>query len=219
LHTGVVSVYLIPVDETKKPDKPMVPAPLIEEEQFDETGAVPTHWLWSARKLRKAAEMILREFEHLGQLAPPGEPVALVPLIPRKGQMLDGPIEGHELAPIFMMLAGLALENAFKGVCIKKSPQTVKGGRLPTWLTSHNLAQLSGRAQVSMTRAEKELVERLHVHVMWAGRYPVPKDATGWQIHRVASSTLKTAKLAFWLGSDGVIFRRLFDKLAAEIEK
>jgi hypothetical protein len=25
--------------------------------------------------------------------------------------------------------------------------------------------------------------------------------------------------LAFWLGSDGVIFRRLFDKLAAEIEK
>jgi len=201
---------------------PETPAPPTSEPleltQFDETGTEPSHWLWAARKLRRAAELILREFGALADLAPPGEPVALIHLVPRKGQTMDTDVKGYELSPIFMMLAGLSLENVFKGVCIRRQPEIVKDGTLPKWLTSHSLTQLADRAGVPLSDAEADLLERLHMHVMWAGRYPVPKDSKGWQLHVILKGPHKMAKRAFWMGSDGKVFAVLFDRLAAIIE-
>jgi hypothetical protein len=98
-----------------------------------------------------------------------------------------------ELYPIYMLLAGYALENAFKGVII-----------CGTWLYDHRCIRLDdfadlrvpvkndvqciqidkhGLSRLLRARAmtlefspdEKKVMAELDMHVLWGGRYPIPK--------------------------------------------
>jgi len=81
------------------------------------------------------------------------------------------------LIPTFLLLYGLALENALKGLLVANDPTIVvspvkwkiKGG-------GHDLCQLYKKVGFLATADEQELLDALTQAVLWAGRYPVPKN-------------------------------------------
>jgi len=98
------------------------------------------------------------------------------------------PFDAYEVPPapvwpMYMMLAGLALENLLKGIQIARDPRLVlpspskRTALLASTLTRHLDLNLVRDAGVRLSPEEADLVERLSVFVVWGGRYPVPKDA------------------------------------------
>src|SRR5712692_1429444 len=82
---------------------------------------------------------------------------------------------GIGLCPIYMLLAGLSLENHLKGICIAKNPALIEKGALKQWPGSgHDLRQLASLAGVTVSGPEDALLERLGICVDWYGRYPIP---------------------------------------------
>jgi len=74
------------------------------------------------------------------------------------------------------MLAGLALENAFKGLIVAKAREA--GVPEPRWInTRHELAVLAKEAGISCSNGERQALELLTEFVVWRGRYPVAKVA------------------------------------------
>jgi hypothetical protein len=96
--------------------------------------------------------------------------------------------ERHPAAPgqfaIAFLLFGYAFENALKGLIVQASTSAggtaVKAGKIDGILISHDLCTLAKKANVVLLPAKKDLLARLGVHVVWAGRYPVMKDASGF---------------------------------------
>ena len=89
--------------------------------------------------------------------------------------------------PVFLMLAGFALENLFKAYIVMRlpgrkgdaesqsTPKKKKGGSaLPEVLKSHVLAALAKKTPLSFTKNEKEALAQLSAASVWWGRYPVP---------------------------------------------
>lgn len=118
-------------------------------------------WVYSAKALRLATESI--------------------------GSSLKGAWAGiHErqtclspdlkLHPVFLMLSSYAAENYLKARIVVLKRWTVEniGKTLPKPLKSHDLSDLCIEAGATLTKEEKDLVDRLSVYAVWAGRYPCP---------------------------------------------
>jgi hypothetical protein len=114
----------------------------------------------------------------------------------------------------FFMLAGLAVENHLKARilqrCLNRGEQfaTLKelmsafkyrepnyddaGAPLPPAAFKdgglHNSVQLALTAGLRPTSATDALLESLSIYVLWAGRYPVPKDDNAKLLERVTRS-------------------------------
>lgn len=81
------------------------------------------------------------------------------------------------LIPPFLLLYGLAFENALKGLLISNDPSIVLS--VIKWDIKnggHNLRQLYKESGLFATSQEQELLDDLTQAVLWAGRYPVPKN-------------------------------------------
>jgi hypothetical protein len=74
---------------------------------------------------------------------------------------------------VYLLLAGLALENVAKGLLARAKPnEVVKDGK---WRRpSHSLEDLLREAGVALAEDERELVGRLSEAVVWCGKYPNP---------------------------------------------
>lgn len=80
------------------------------------------------------------------------------------------------LLPPFLLLAGLALENASKGLLISNDPSIVDSKvKWDIGLGGHDLVALVESNGLSPTSDEKEFLDALTQAVLWSGRYPVPK--------------------------------------------
>jgi hypothetical protein len=85
---------------------------------------------------------------------------------------------------VYMLLAGLAVENLVKGLLVVKDPSQIQPdpndwdrlfGR---WVGKGHLnAELFDQGSVAASAEERELVDRLGTFVEWAGRYPTPTRA------------------------------------------
>lgn len=90
------------------------------------------------------------------------------------------PQEGGDLyllLPTFLLLYGLAIENASKGLLVAKDSSIVKS--VIKWKVKeggHNLRELYTATGLSVATDEQELLDALTQAVLWAGRYPVPKN-------------------------------------------
>jgi hypothetical protein len=86
---------------------------------------------------------------------------------------------------VFRMLCGLALELLYKALILevsKKNPPT-----------HHKLKKLSSLAQLTLDADDLELIDLLTDHVVWAGKYPVPKGGeTEWDQHVARMNTALT---------------------------
>jgi hypothetical protein len=126
---------------------------------FERTAELPLTWRLMAESLLRAAR-------------------ALVPLIEadwRASQDPDQEEFEHPVAEVYMLLAGLAIENLAKAMLVEGSPTPVtKKGVLVRRLLSHDLVKLFDQTGLTFTADEIDLAERLQVFVQWAGRYPLP---------------------------------------------
>ncbi len=69
--------------------------------------------------------------------------------------------------PVFMMLCGMSLELIYKAISVAKGDQ-VK--------THHKLIDLAQAAGIKIDNQAKAYLKELTEFIIWAGKYPVPKD-------------------------------------------
>jgi hypothetical protein len=92
----------------------------------------------------------------------------------------------------FFLLAGLAIENQVKALIVARqisSGEKPRSARevlnlFPNGKHQHNLVRLAGCAQVQLSDPECTLLTRLSSFVMWAGRYPIPKNESDARFER-----------------------------------
>jgi hypothetical protein len=104
--------------------------------------------------------------------------------------------DGWDLYPVYMLLAGYALENLFKGIIIsgmwldddnsvdsiddfENLSAPLKGSTTQTMtIKKHGLIDLLAAKNMSLTfgKEEKEVMQKLNDFVLWGGRYPSPKN-------------------------------------------
>ena len=108
---------------------------------------------------------------------------------------------------VYMMLAGLALENLLKGIRIARAPDLVQPeskkpeALLDGRLTGHLKKEMFDAAGISLDPEEEGLVSRLERFIRWAGRYPVDKYA------------LRMAGGASISGDDPQLFETLYSRV------
>ena len=96
-------------------------------------------------------------------------------LVEAATQDLQGPFDKPEISAVPHMMAGLALENIFKGVFIMNGGKAVENGEFKH--SGHNLRWLSEKAGVTLSPEEHILFERLQEFVEWGSKYPLPRHA------------------------------------------
>jgi len=84
-------------------------------------------------------------------------------------------------ADVFMMLAGMAVEDLLKAIILIREPALVQPNpaaptqMLDRSISSHDLARLGSRAGISLDADERSFASRLSSFVLWVGRYPLAK--------------------------------------------
>ena len=123
-----------------------------------------------------------------------------------------------------MLLAGFAIENLVKALLIARNPNAVaaRHDRLEQLVhgasARHVSVQLCQEAGVSLSLEEEDVVRRLEIFLLWAGRYPVPKDARKLgERHTTAEPQLASAASFSEIELD--VIDRLFAGLAGEPER
>jgi hypothetical protein len=85
-------------------------------------------------------------------------------------------------ADVFMMLAGMAIEDLLKAIMIIGEPTLVRPNpsaptqMLDNSISHHDLGRLAARAGIPVNSEERAFLARLSGFVQWAGRYPLAKS-------------------------------------------
>ncbi len=95
--------------------------------------------------------------------------------IQRKPEDIEAAYSDFHRGPVYMLLAGLAIETLIKGIMVGQNPRLVKSQKLSRKLTHHNLLDLYRAADMRENEPTKDLLLRLQNYVEIFGRYPVPK--------------------------------------------
>jgi hypothetical protein len=174
----------------------------------------PAAWLASAESLWRAASAVRREWEEdMRRLREAGfrrEAAGPAGWLAFLNDTQLRPMVGQ----VFMLLAGLAVENLLKGLAVARKPELVQPRsnnprRLFDWAGSgHVSRRLAQEAGVDLTDAEARVVDRLEVFTRWGGRYPVPLDAL-----EIAPREGETSAPASWSSDDFPILESLYERL------
>jgi hypothetical protein len=164
-------------------------------EDFRKMGRNPDSWLSTALMLKQVTESIwpppafaaTEDMDHLGNM---------------------------DIWPVGLMIAGYALESLAKGLQVAKDPTLVTDdGKLTHDFASHGLEKHLGRAGIKLDKEENkeklELIQRLDAFILWAGRYPIPKNP-GKYAPQGGKPLIST--------SDPRLFRQLFARLSQQLE-
>jgi len=119
----------------------------------------PESWLRKAEALKNAAD------------------AARVSFWPKKRKHHDtkAAVADFFQGPVYMLLAGLAVETLIKGIIVAKNPEFVGKQWLSKKLTHHNLQELYRTASLREDNSRNDLLLRLQNYVENFGRYPVTK--------------------------------------------
>ena len=158
---------------------------MTEADLFESIHQDSYSWLRQAKQLRLAANAILPCWE-----------AALL----RRRSEPDTQEKMLAYSEAFMMLTGLAFENLFKGILYGRNPE-------------HSLAKSEGGHGIvkmaegisSLVAREQDLLERLKLYLVWAGRYPLPKN-----VEKFISSWGQVSILT----DDPLVIDQLFDRFA-----
>ncbi len=122
-------------------------------------------WLSRAHSLRRAALVLRREAQRDWDVRKKNR-VASAQTAVDAPPGLDG---------VITMLNGLAVENMVKALWVQTNdPVKDKGGFVDR--LSHNTIELLGDVNFQLSAEERDLLRRLETYVVWAGRYPMPKN-------------------------------------------
>jgi hypothetical protein len=126
----------------------------------------PKTWLRSGERLKTAADALRKSSLWPAKRKP----------YDRKSAVAD-----FHYGPVYMLLAGLAIETLIKGIVVARHPDFVKQQKLSRELTNHNLTDLYGTAGLMKNRGHYNLLLRLQNYVVIFGRYPVAKTKQDMQ--------------------------------------
>ncbi len=120
----------------------------------------PKAWLRSAKHLKTAADALHKSS-----------------LWPAKREPYDqkSAVADFHYGPVYMLLAGLAIETLIKGIIVAKHPDFVKQQKLSGELTNHNLKDLYQITGLMKSKSQDNLLLRLQHYVENFGRYPVTR--------------------------------------------
>jgi len=94
-----------------------------------------------------------------------------------RGQGVDAHVDVlHRFGPIAEMLGGLGIEALAKAVRVAKDPKLISDGKWP--LRGHDLLKLISSAGLDLDPSERSVLVQLKGFIEWAGRYPIPLDAS-----------------------------------------
>jgi hypothetical protein len=184
-----------------------------EEQFWIDSGAKTVRnlaaWLGSARQLKRGADLLRAQWK--------SDLIELYRRIPSGSfpESVGGPM---------MLLAGYALENLVKGLLIARNPNAVaalaeKPEQLVYGASARHLSlQLCREADVVLAPHQEDAVRRLEIFLLWAGRYPVPRDARKLgERHSTEERQLESAASFSEIELD--VIDVLFTSLAAELER
>ena len=126
----------------------------------------PDAWRRTAIGLKRSADIIWGQWFEIFSRLDGGSKATVTPQ----------EIGDLALLPTFLLLSGLAIENALKGLLIAKDKEIVDS--VVKWKIKsggHDLCELYKQTDLSFTTDQKELLDAMTQAVLWAGRYPVPK--------------------------------------------
>jgi hypothetical protein len=170
-------------------------------EQYDKTGQLPITWLINSLSLKRAANIIfnqcLEDFE---------------------AKISSDPTDSKNewpLTSIYMLLSGFALENLLKGIYIGRNPTFVMEGKLKKWSSKsgHELLDLAEKTKFELSEDETNLLERLTEFVVWAGKYPIPKQFENNMPRQCQGGGYEPPTFLF-LKKDPELFDSLFERLS-----
>ena len=137
--------------------------------QFDMAGNLPITWQLAADSLLAAAR-ILKDHR-----------VRFDPCHLQVGDTV--PDEGKVLFPE-LMLRGFAVECLLKGLYVKAGNKLASGGKYlgVKGASDHNLLQLAITVGLTLASAQRDVLKRLSIIMVGAGRYPITKD---WSLRKI----------------------------------
>jgi hypothetical protein len=168
-----------------------------------ESAQDPGNWLFAADTLKESADVLLRTSEEARRKLVDAFKADRPDLAETLADIAGEPF----LLPVYLLLAGLAIENVAKGIAVAHDPTHIKpgkGGSLTKW--GHIGAQLFDELGIPLDEAETALVERLRDYVIWAGRYPAPQTGKQLEASRVPDRPARPAAID-----------ALFDRLRSEL--
>lgn len=132
----------------------------------------PVSWLFTAERHKRAADVLYevafaaseRDWERLRSRVPHSGPMT-------EEQLRDTLDE--QLLLDYLLLAGHALENCFKGILVCRNPQLVEGGSLDKYVRGHRVRDLADKCAIPLSQDEREVLHLMEHQIEW-GKYPAP---------------------------------------------
>ena len=120
------------------------------------------------------------------------------------------------VGPIYLLLVGFAIENCSKALSVIHNPNITENGKLKR-LKRHNLLGLLAEIDFDLSPDEEELVEIVEQFVLWAGRYPVPTDATNSSPKKRRQPGLGDFRI-YSVNGDSALCENLLDRLDERVQ-
>ena len=162
-------------------------------QSFSSLAKDPESWLFMAKNLKNAADALRNSCW-------PKE---------RCFRDLDAATSDFLTGPVYMLLAGLAVETLIKGIIVGSHRELVEEQKLSTELTHHNLPRLYKKAGLIENALQNNLLLRLQNYVENFGRYPVTKTKQEME---------KMTQTQFCGDTDFISVDRLWDFLCKKIQ-
>ena len=152
------------VIKKKQKNKPQ-PHQVLQAIQFSERLTDTRLWIEKADELISAANLLEAEaLKYWSEIKVENTRIVSIP-------------NRKNVQVAYLLLIAYALENFLKALLIHQNQKTLKGRllqKLPSYLLSHDLIELSSKARFNINVSEEELFCRLSRFSIWKARYPVP---------------------------------------------
>lgn len=126
---------------------------------FSYLGENPGTWWLSSSRLKESADT-------LRDTCWPKE---------KKHHDLNAVMADSRIGPVYMLLMGMAIEDALKAIIVAIDGECIGGQRISKDFATHHLKDLWGRAGLNKVKSRQRdsLLDRLESFVVTFGRYPV----------------------------------------------
>jgi hypothetical protein len=153
----------------------------MDEEEYYKKCKDPSTWFFAGRQMYNAADTLLDTWTEAIN-----KPIPRLPFSPTSEELKafgEHMVKCGDLFPAYIMLMGYALENLSKGLMIME--KTKPGGPQANQpnltikelgVVGHNTLERLNWLEVILSPEEEEAVLIAADHVVWAGKYGVPRD-------------------------------------------
>ncbi|WP_173218117.1 hypothetical protein [Paenibacillus alba] len=167
-----------------------------QRKNFKAIGQQHTIWLMNAKDLKNSADVLLERIHEVNRRISEHEPVDL--------------IEDTGVFKVYMLLAGLSLENVIKGLIISRNPTIVTDEEVKFSGSGHKLIELFRLVNISLNNDEIKFLELIEEFIMWAGRYSLPKKSQYFQNRKSPNIPM------IGIPRDSDMFNNLFSRIVEE---